>query len=405
MARLTLVLMAASVLCGCAVGTLSPRTPVALDGSIKTIGTSTVIQPTTGIPRAELGAACASNSGSSVSSSAGTPLYAIRPGVGSRVTLTTWSAGTLRADLGFGNASPPALNPLTVALRLVRDGRLLDPAERAVLATFLTTSRTEWSSQSGYTSDFPVDADTRRALVAVLESHQASLWNALVRSLCIEVRASASPEADTNVPAIRAVANMAALCDALPVSSRAAFVKTFIDARLTDSTCTESIVNRSLNGVGLLTDSASWPAALLAVTSKGGDSDYFDSDKLGSPKALFGVVEVNAIRPLDAGAPLWSLEAWEASGICRSDTEDARIDAVLLRGGWTYLSVESEDPTYEVIDGRVTRDIQRIRGSNLFKFSIGKSELKRLTAADVRALRWRAGEREVRIPGCDRASR
>lgn len=405
MTRLTMVLMAASVLCGCAVGTLSPRTQVALDGSIKPIGTSTVIQPTTGIPRAEFGSACASNSGSSASSSAVTPLYAIRPGVGSRVTLTTWSAGTLRADLGFGNASPPALNPITVALRLVGDGQLLDPAERAVLATFLTASRTEWSSLSGSTSDFPIDADTRRALVANLESHQAALWNALVRSLCLEVRASAPPEVETKVPAIRAVANMAALCAALPATSRAAFVKTFIDARLPGSTCTGSIVNRSLNGIGLLKDSVSWPAAVLAVASKGGDNDYYDSGKLGSPKTIFGTIEVNTVRPFDAAAPLWSLDAWEASGICRSDSEDARIDAVLLRGGWTYLSVVEENPTYEVIDGHVSREIRRKKDSNLFKFSIKRSELKRLTASDVRALRWRAGEQEVSIPGCDRASR
>jgi hypothetical protein len=404
-AKLIMVLMAVSVLCGCAVGTLSPRTPVALDGSIKSIGTSTVIQPTTGIPRAEFGAACASSSDGSASLSGGAPLYAVRPGVGSRMTLTTWSAGWLRADLGSGNPSPPELSPITVALRLVGDGQLLDPAERAVLATFLTGSRTQWSSLSGPAQGFSVTADTRRALVANLESHQAALWNALVRSLCIEVRASAPPEVETKVPAIRVVANMAGLCAALPATSRAAFVKTFIDAQSSDSTCTGSIINRSLNGVGLQTDSASWPATVLAVTSKGGDNDYYDSDKLGSPKTVFGTIEVNTVRPFDAAAPLWSLDAWEASGICWTDGEDARIDAVLLHDGWTFLSVESEDPTYEVIDRRVTRDIQRVKGSNLFKFSIGRNALKLLTAADVRALRWRAGEREVSIPGCDKARR
>lgn len=406
MGRLAMVLTAA-VLCGCAVGTLSSRTPVGLDGSIEPISASTEIRPTTSIPRAEFGSRCASNSGpvaGPAPASTATPLYAVRPGVGSRVALATWSAGTLRADLSFGNPSPPSLTPITVALRLIGDGQHLDPTERAVLATFLTANRTEWSSLSGPTSEYPVEADTRRALFVDLESHQAALWNALVRSLCIEVRASAPPEVTTKVPTIRAVGNMAALCAALPTSSRAAFVRVFIDARLRDTACAGWIVNRSLNGVGLLTDSVAWPAAVLAVSSKGGDNDYYDSDKLGSPKTLFGSVEVNAVRPLDAGAPLWSLEAWEASGICRSDNEDARIDAVLLRGGLTYLSVESEDPTYKIIDGRVTRDLQRTKGSNLFKFSIGRSELKRLTAADVRALRWKAGEREVSIPGCDKAS-
>lgn len=410
MARLTMMLSAALVLGGCAVGMLSPRTPVALDGSIGPIGAVAVIKPTSGIPRAEFGTACASDSDVLAPKPAGTPLYAVRPGVGSRVTLTTWSAGTLRADLGYGNASPPALSPINVAIRLVAEGQLLDPAERTVLATFLSANRTEWSSLSGPTSEFPVDAETRQALVADLESHQAALWNSLVRSLCLEVREIATDKVKPakekpNLTAIRAIANMAALCAALPETSRAAFVRVFIDRRLSASTCIGSIVNRSLNGVGRLTDSAAWPTTVLAVASKGGDNDYYDSDRLGSPKTLFGMVEVNLVRPLDAAAPQWSLRAWEASGICRTDGEDARIDAVLLRGGWTYLTVESEEPTYRIKDEYVGRDLERIRGSNLFKFSIHRNELKRLTAADVRALRWKAGEREVSIPGCDRASK
>lgn len=399
-----------TALCGCAVGELSPRTIVRLDAPVALTGGALEIGPTTGIPRAQIGSRCAPNVGAvagPATSSSVTPFFAVRPGVGSRVTMSTWSAGSLHAELPFGNTHPPSLTPITIALRLVGAGQHLDPAERAVLATFLTANRTEWSSLSGPTNDYPVAADMRRALVAELESHQAALWNGLVRSLCIEVRGTAPPGVSTKVPAIRAIANMAALCAALPATSRRAFVATFIDVRAAQDNpaCASWVVNRSLDGVGLLVDSAAWPAAVLAVTSKGGDNDYYDSGTLGSPKTLLGILEVNAVRPLHSGAPPWSLEAWEASGICRPDEQDARIDAVLLRGARTFLYVEDENPTYRVVDRHVAREMERIKGSNPFKFSIARSDLKLLTAADVRALRWKAGEQDISLPGCDQAER
>ncbi|WP_139136443.1 hypothetical protein [Pseudomonas simiae] len=320
--------------------------------------------------------------------------------------MATWSAGTLRADLGSGNSNPPVLTPTNVAIRLIGSGQRIDADERAVLATFLTANRTEWSSGDP-TGDYPVSEKSRGALAEVLEANQSALWNALVGSMCIEVRKTAPPGVELKVPAIRAIGNMAALCAAMPAASRKAFVEAFIDTlSATDNPdCAGWIVNRSLNGVGPLVHSVAWPFATLAVVTKGGDNGYYDSGGLGSPKTLLGEIVFDAVRPLEIGAPHWSLAAWEASGICRLDSEETRIDAVLLNGGAAYLKVVDENPTHRIIDRHVTRALERNKDTNPFKASILRTDLRLLTAADVRGLRWMAGENEVKISGCDRAAK
>lgn len=402
--RMLMAVVPIMLLSACTVGELSRRTHMTLDSPVKLPRGATAIEPTVDIPRAQIGTHCLPSTApdaASASSQNAKPIFALRPGVGARVTLTTWSAGTLRAALGSGNSSPPELTPTKIALRLVARGERIDPDERAVLASFLTSNRTEWSSDEA-TNDYPVSEQTRRALAGVLEANQSSIWNAFVRSLCIEVRETAPPGVEARMPAIRAVANMAALCAALPVRSRKAFVAAFIDTRAAaeNPNCAGWIVNRSLNGVGQLVDSVAWPAAALAVVTTGGDNDYYDSGSSGSPKTLLGEIEIDAVRPMERGAPHWSLAAWEASGICRYDGEETHIDAVLLRGGAIYLKVVEEKPTYRIVDRHTARDLIRIEGTNPFKARILRSDLKLLTAADVRGLRWKAGENEVKISGC-----
>lgn len=395
LARMAAGILAIMLLDSCAVGDLSPRTHLALDAPVSVPVNAKVIGNLAGgVPRPEIGTWC-------VGKVDPNPLFAIRPGVGTRLTLMTFSAGTFRSLSGSGSTYPPILVPTRLALRLVKPGTHLDPEERAVLATFLAANRTQWSSDAA-SDDYPVTADARRALESVLEANQAVLWNAFVRSLCVEVRDKAPMVATPIPPTIRAIADMAALCNVLP-SEREAFVKAFIDTRKTEADCAKPDQIRSLIGTGQSADGASWAAAALAVSPPGGDSEYYDSAATRSPMAMLGAITFDAVRPLQRDAPDWSLSAWETSGICSIGNEKAVIDAVLLRGASDYLRVVETGATHKIVNDIVTRRLVRLPDTSPFKARIGRDHLQLLLASDVRALRWKAGKTVISVPGCDRS--
>lgn len=440
--RLIMTMILTAALYGCAIGELSHKTHLTLESVIDKDGKEKiqlpiknkegkeielpfkdkdekviVITPTTDTPRPAIGTRCEYGLPNDKDT-----LFAVRPGVGTRVTLMTWSAGTLKHIINIGNTYPPLLTPTTIALRLVGIGQSLDPAERAVLATFLTASRTKWARTAGSDEFYPIDISTRLALVNILEENQALLWNALVRSMCIEVRKNAPNTTNTGIevkkiPAIRAIGNMTALCVALPDKNAAlprektskTFSRVFIKSDGSSPICGTNEY-RSLNGEDLAIDNMPWSAAFLAVVSTGGGEDYYDSGNYGSPKTLLGELEFNAVRPFYIDAPPWSLESWETSGICSLDGKITRIDAVQLRGGLINLKVveDRKNAGYEIVAQGMTRKVQRIESANGYKFSIARNDLKYLTASDVRKLRWYSveGDRKVNVPhGCAQVDR
>ncbi|MCA3151447.1 MAG: hypothetical protein ING77_09745 [Rhodocyclaceae bacterium] len=395
LARMATGMLAIMVLAGCAVGGLSPRTHLALDAPVSVPANAKMIgNLSDSVPRPEIGKWC-------VGKVDPNPLFAIRPGVGTRLTLMTFSAGTFRSLSGSGSTYPPLLEPTRLALRLIKPNSRLDPEERAVLATFLAANRTQWSPDAAI-DGYPVEAATRRALESVLEANQAILWNAFVRSLCVEVRDKAPVVASPIAPTIRAVADMAALCNVL-TTEREAFVKTFIDTSKSKDDCAKRGQVRSLNGTGQSADGASWAAAALGVSPPGGDSEYYDSAAMRSPMAMLGAMTFNAVRPLQHDAPDWSLTAWEASGICSIGDEAAVIDAVLLRGASDYLRVVETGATHKIVNDIVARRLVRLPDTSPFEARIGRDDLQLLLASDVRALRWKAGETVISVPGCDRS--
>ncbi|MDM4769055.1 hypothetical protein [Solimonas sp. SE-A11] len=410
MKNVVATLMTLTLLSGCVAGNISPQTHVPLDTTIKLPVDAPILVPVRyGVPKPAIGTRCGDSPSSheteeelQARKSIGLP-YAVRPGVGSRVVLSTFSAGTFRERLGSGNSGPPTLTPIRISLRLVEEGRPIDLDERAVLASFLTANRTEWSSEDA-TDDYPVSKSRRSTLVQTLEDNQAKLWNALVRSVCIEVR-NVSPGKGQVLPAIRAVADMAALCATIEDADvRREFVRAFIDVRAAhdNKIACNSIVNRSLNGTGSLVAGAGWLNAALGLSAGGGDNDYYDSGVLASSKAIIGAIDLNVVRPFFSDAPPWSLAAWEKSRICEVNDE-AKIVALRLKGTDNYFEVVESEPTHRVIYGHIQRSLVRIEGSSPFKTRIARTDLRLLTAADVQGLRWGAGSKAVNISGCEKA--
>lgn len=112
---------------------------------------------------------------------------------------------------------------LPLALRMIAPGARLDAAEQRVLYT--SSSPTEPNGTAR--AETPTTAE-RRELAAALRQHQALVWNALITSLCVEVR-DIAPPAEASAPrlgrTLAVVADMASVCRALPQAHRGAFAQ------------------------------------------------------------------------------------------------------------------------------------------------------------------------------------
>ncbi|MBO9110007.1 hypothetical protein J5288_14915 [Agrobacterium sp. S2/73] len=404
--RIVAALASAICLQSCVVGDLAPSAALALDQPLSAAPVSSLQPLAAGaVPRPAVGTQCPVSNWASVNGK-GKRLYAVRPGVGTRLNLVTMSMGTDLDLTPTRNTTPPALTPTRVDLRLVEPGGAIDPHERAVLATFLTTNRTEWNAGNEASEFYPVTAKMRAPLVVAIEENQAKLWNAFVRTLCIEVYSATAPDVPGTVPAVRVLADMASLCQVLPKVQRSAFTATFIDPREAARDCDASVngrpkvATRAINGTGTALAPNAWVVAALSLGRKGNDTSYYDAGADGAPQTLFGQVDFGAVRPFGSDPPRWSLSAWEASGICHLNDRSAYIGAVMMRSGNRWIRVVDEKPTYTVVDAVVSRRISRLGDSDLVEPKIVRGDLARLTSADVRKIEWRAGPTTIAVSGC-----
>lgn len=325
------------------------------------------------------------------------PFAAIRPGVGARLDLALWSSGILPdQNPGRANEAPPQVDYLPLALRMIAPGGRLDPTEQRVLSTFLITNRANWHKPG---AELPTTGE-RRELAAALREHQALVWNALISSLCVEVREIAPPSekpTPTGVLTPRVgrtlavLADMASLCSALPQVYRDAFVKAYLTPG--DPACKKPTY-RHLAGLEDEQIDSDWIAgALDTATAYGnGSGTYYGTGVKSSIIVTGGVVALGAVRPDRADAPDWSLAEWEASRICRvTPDEPTRIIKLYLAGAGRSIDVldtgDPRLPTHSIEHTGIVTRLVKERDEWPFA-SIARADLALLRKADVRQLEW-----------------
>jgi hypothetical protein len=399
-----LAVVIATGLGGCSAGNVARPTVITFSGN-KPYPKDVTVIPRAGVPRFVMGRRCPSTPVDDDSSKA---LYAFHPGVGSRLQLNTWSAGlTKSAELNRGNTYLPIQTPTNVSLRVVKEGESLVQPEEAILATFLTTSRTKWKNTLN--NNFPDESEkTRAELIAALESHKAQLWNALVKNLCIQASSRKLTNSIERTLSVTAMSNILALCQAIPDKYQGNFKRAFISASDDNSppcsVASGQSVYRSINGEGPLTNSWSWSEATLGLTHSGSDIPYLDNTAYQSPNHLTGHIQINSVRPWSSNAPTWTLQEWENSGICQVMDQPATIASLKLHGAnrWLQVVLPNQHPSHRVLQEGGRRRLQRFLDSNPFAFKISRDDLGLLTAADVTGLHWKTGLNNPQILGCDR---
>jgi hypothetical protein len=390
-----LAIIIATGLYGCSAGNVARPTVISFRDHQPYPKDVTVI-PGAGVPRFAMGRRCPSTR--VIDTKHNIALYAFQPGVGSRLQLNTWSAGLNRSPVvDRGNTYLPIQIPTLVSLRLVAKGKPLDQSEEAVLATVLTTSRTEDWKETGL----------RKNLNAVLESHQAELWNALVRNLCVQVSSVKLEGSTEPAVGIASVSNISALCKTIPIDYQIDFTRLFIKTQDNIKPCTDGSdeeAYRTINGEGINSNSWPWSQATLSLTQSGKDIPYLDNGVFRSHNRLFGQIEIDSVKPWNSSVPTWSLQEWEDSGICQIRDQPASIDSLKLHGAnrWLKVALPSEQPSHRVLEDGGRRRFKRLLGSNPLAFKISRNDLRLLTAADVTGLQWKTGLNNPQVSGCDR---
>lgn len=380
--RRSVYMLSAALLAGCSLGHLATSRQLDVF-ALATPATSVLPELRPGAtPRPSIAQACRASDPA--------PFAAIRPGVGARLDLAFWSSGILpEQNQGRANQTPPQVDYLPLALRLIAPGARLDAAEQRVLSTFLITNRAKWYRPGAET---PTTTE-RRELAAVLRQNQALVWNALVSSLCLEVRDTAPP-ADASAArlgrTLAAVADMASICRSLPKAHRGVFAKAYLTPG--DPDC-EGEAYRHVAGLADEQIGGDWIAGALDTAPHGnGSGSYYGLNVQSSIIVTGGAVALDVVRPDRADAPDWSLAEWEASRICRvAPDEPTRIVRVRLTGAGRSIDVldagDTRIPTHHIAHDGITARLIEDRDSWPFA-SIARADLARLRAADVRQLEW-----------------
>ncbi len=375
-------LLAAALLAGCSLGQLATRRPI--DAFALATPTAPVLPelraPAT--PQPAIAATCRASDPA--------PFAAIRPGVGARLDLAFWSSGILPdQNPGRANQTPPQVDYLPRALRMIAPGARLDASEQRVLSTFLITNRAKWHRAG---EEVPTTIE-RRELAAALRQHQALVWNALASSLCVEVR-DIAPPTEASEPrlgrTLAVVADMALICRALPQAHRRAFAQAYLTPG--DPAC-EGQAYRHVAGLADEQIGGDWIAGALDTAPYGnGSGTYYGLNAQSSIIVTSGIVVLDSVRPGRADAPDWSLAEWEASRICRvAPDEPTRIVRLRLLGARRSIDVLDVDdpriPTHHIVHGGIASRLVKDR-DHVQSASIARADLARLRTADVRQLEW-----------------
>lgn len=331
---------------------------------------------------------------------------------GDRLRIEIWSAGT--QDYDYKNAFPPLVRTIDLPIRIVKD-RPLDAAEEQVLATFLQVNRSPAWNQEASNQGEGITRSDRQKLAAALKRHEADIWNAFARSLCVKAIAPGYPDhPDPEAsPVLVVQASIRDLCRALPdTEDQQRFARAFLVASNADieyrKGCSANPISREpMTVVGLRGDAAlgNWASTALAANAVDGDDYYAQDLALASPKAVQGTIEFESVAPFRAAPPTWSLKEWEEAEICvGSARAPLKIMAVRLRGSnHAFRIAEGTDDraTHEVKVENGRRELITSRRYSQ-DWSLPLKALSRLTVADVDELTWGYARKVEALPppGC-----
>lgn len=289
---------------------------------------------------------------------------AMRPGVGTRLTVRYWS--TFDDSTTFQSALLPSSSVFDVVLRLAPVDGKLSPEESTLLAAFLATNRNNpdisKADKAAPSIEAPEDKQRSQGLrveaASVVARNETRLWNALVRTLCVQFVAVSAEgtvdgvdvpggmiiKADSDRHVFSFAADMLALCRAIDDdgrdSDKRVFAELFLPAALSGacSTTTDGIGNtRPLLGFGAGDQGNSAASVAAGSASVVSETNYFT---YGPRVATVSTITLQSPRFHSRGTETWSLADWESSGLCDVPGKPrAAIAAIRMKGGARFRIV------------------------------------------------------------------
>ncbi|MEZ5762790.1 MAG: hypothetical protein R3D69_00095 [Xanthobacteraceae bacterium] len=401
--RQFLVLLVAAATTACAPGPLSPTWRVDADTAIGARSTGAIIPELRVLPPLVAGDVPLPQAARSCGHSSPPTgvVAALRPGVGARIHVAYWTSGPYVDSQATGfSTTIPFANRFDFVLRLIPPDGALRPDEEMFLNTLLLTNRLQIGREG----------KTRQEAAQVLSRWRIPMWNALVRTLCVEfVR---SRHLARNVLSFKV--DIRALCRAIPIQRDRRRYAAYLLQRAPTVSCPEREVETHGSVIGANTDDQQNAPADVAATSAlpAGPTGFYMLDVV--QVAAVGEISVEAVEYGDALTSSWSLAEWEGSGICAMPGKPAlpRITAVRLGHQATAIA-DGHLATHRIVrrlGHSYSYSVEPIPGVPQPLFGvpiIPRSDLALITSNDVTAIQWQvdAAERDARTVAPPRCSR
>jgi hypothetical protein len=268
------------------------------------------------------------------------------------IYISTWvngSPGSIN-----GNSFPPFVTTETIALRNVREGGSLTPAEAALLGAILSTSAENRADD---------------AFASVVTEHEVELWNDFLPALAVHKATSGVP-AQLFILADTADANLA----------KRDWAKYFMLA-----------TDHEVRWIGGQSDGLQ-PVIATIGNMDGGKFYRNDTSAAGRVEAVRHGASM--VQPL-AGEERWTLAQWEASKICGHS-----INSISLAYWPFWLSVVPGDGRFSVSRDPVARKLDESKNSDASYLTLGRANLDWLFPSDVTAITWSSTLDDVTRTAC-----
>lgn len=330
----------------------------------------------------------------------------LRPGLGSYLRVDYWTtSGSSLLNGRFSAAMPTRANFDGILRRVPATGHL-SAQEKVLLGTFLAVNRT-------YVSNEKPSGPERDSAAAVLDKHQATLWNAFVDNFCVEFIVSPT-ESDRSVLLFKS--DTIGLCEALrkevSASELDVFSRVFVHFDRNDTQSTvckippfdgQGRTPGQSTLLGTLQDSAQNTFGNVAAGAGQAQGTTMFYDGGGLRIAAIGDITLQQPHFGVVGTETWTLADWESSGVCRGPLdEDLTVDRVILRG-WARFAIRDVG-NYRVVrrltpTGLVVR-VEPVGNGRVFRRTLSHADLAHLSPADLVGVAWRSEQRRRVAASC-----